>query len=330
MHHTALRMSIEWARVEPERYHIKNSELQHYKKVITSMKQYGLEPFVTLHHITNPQWFANLGGWTNPKSVDYFATYVERVTEALGDQVKYWFTINEPNIWNAKAYLSGSVPPFHKGRILAYLKAQRSMAYAHKRAYEIIHAARPDAVVGLAWNMSYLEPASLLLPVNKLLVKLLNYERNFHFLDSIAEYQDMLGVNYYTYHKIGILRAKSQKNKEVSDVGWEIFPKGIYYVVKAMSKRYQVPIIISENGVSDATDKLRASFIKRHIQWVHKAIEEGANVQGYLYWSLLDNFEWRQGFKSRFGLVAVDFSTFQRTPRHSASVYGMICKANAV
>jgi beta-glucosidase len=111
---------------------------------------------------------------------------------------------------------------------------------------------------------------------------------------------------------------------EVSDLGWEIYPKGIYCVLRDL-KRYKKPIYITENGLADADDKKRVKFITDHLFWIHKAIKQGIDVRGYFYWSLMDNFEWAWGFKPRFGLIEIDYKTLKRKPRPSSKVYAKIC-----
>ncbi|MDP2641634.1 MAG: glycoside hydrolase family 1 protein [Candidatus Yanofskybacteria bacterium] len=330
MHNNAHRFSLEWARIEPEEGKFTKEEIEHYRKVIRAAKERGLEPFVTLHHISNPRWFIEKDGWKSKNAPKYFARYVQFVAEHLGMEATYWITMNEPDIWNAKGYLSCDTPPFKKWDIFGFFTAQRHMARAHQLAYEIIHTMGKAPRVGIAQNQNYLEPAPNLKFANGLLVKFLVARRNFGFLDSIQDFQDFMGINYYNHYKIHILRGKYQDGKKQSDFGWEIFPEGIYYLAKQSWDRYGKPIFILENGIADADDDQRPDFIREHLVWLHRAIEEGADVRGYFHWSLLDNFEWAEGFTKRFGLVHVDFETFKRTPRPSAKVYAEICRTNSI
>jgi beta-glucosidase/6-phospho-beta-glucosidase/beta-galactosidase len=158
--------------------------------------------------------------------------------------------------------------------------------------------------------------------VNDLLVQLADKLRNFRFLDRIRRESDFIGFNYYFHNRVDGGFNKN-KNDAVSDMGWEICPEGIYHVLKKL-KKYHLPIYITENGLADAYDLQRASFITQHISWMQKAMDEGVDVRGYFHWSLLDNFEWDKGFWPRFGLVAVDYQTLERTIRPSALVYKKI------
>ncbi len=119
------------------------------------------------------------------------------------------------------------------------------------------------------------------------------------------------------------------ESKDVTEVGWEILPGGIYHVLKKL-KKFNKPVYITENGIADEKDEKRAEFIKEHLKWVHKAISEGIDVRGYFYWSLLDNFEWDKGFWPRFGLVEVDYKTMARSIRNSALEYAKICRENTL
>ena len=323
----AHRLSIEWSRIEPEEGKFDEQEIEHYKKVLAALRKCGIEPFVTLHHFTNPTWFADKGGWANKKAPAYFEKYVRYVAERLGEDVRYWVTINEPLIVNSAGYLSGRWPPFRRGNIWGFLRANFHMAEAHKRAYSAIHDIVPGAQVGIAKNNNYIEAGSGLFYVaNKVLAFALSYFKNFLFLDRIRNYQDFIGLNYYNHYNVSILRGLYQGSGEKSDFGWEIYPEGIYHTALGLHRRYKKPIYITENGIADSGDTKRPAFIKNHLSWLHRAIEEGVDVRGYFYWSLLDNFEWSEGFTQRFGLIEVDFDTQKRTPRPSAKVYGEIIK----
>ena len=147
---------------------------------------------------------------------------------------------------------------------------------------------------------------------------------NFYFLNKIKNHLDFIGLNYYFHRKLF-----GNENKDVSDTGWEIYPRGIYHCLKDL-KKYNLPIYITENGLADAKDTKREKFIKEHLLWAHKAIEEGVDLRGYFYWSLLDNFEWAHGFEPRFGLVEVDYKTMERKIRPSAWEYKKVCETNSL
>jgi beta-glucosidase len=350
MGNNAHRFSIEWSRIEPEEGKFNEAEIEHYRKVLRVLRARGLEPFVTLHHFTNPIWFARKGGWTNKKAPEYFERYVRCVAERLLGEVKYWITINEPVIVSRGGYIKGDWPPFKKRNFVGYFRALANMAEAHKRAYAALHqiginsphsppsyskrggdgGELASVQVGVATSVNYFEPQGegLLLLLDYFRVFLSRYFKNESFLNKISKYQDFIGLNYYKSYKVSFLWGRKKRGLATSDFGWEIYPQGLYQVVKEIYKKYKKPIFITENGVSDADDDQRPEFIKNHLKWLHKAIEEGVDVRGYFYWSLLDNFEWAEGFTQRFGLVEVDFNTFERKMRPSGRLYGEICKNN--
>ena len=340
MANNAHRFSIEWSRIEPEEGKFNEEEIEHYRKILQALRVRGLEPFVTLHHFTNPIWFAQKGGWANKKAPEYFERYVKYVASHLGKEVTYWITINEPLVFVEHAYLKGHWPPFHRVDAVGIWRVLRNMLQAHRRAYGILHELLPGAMVSVASNSNYYEPSrGILGPVNKLLVNTWRYVKNFWIFDQIQDVQDFIGINSYKHYGFSLARGFFQLGELQGDFGWKAYPEGLCHVVKEIYQKYKKPIYITENGISDADDDQRADFIKKHLKWLHKAIEEGADVRGYFYWSLLDNFEWAEGFTQRFGLVEVNFDLpsassggggLERKVRPSGVVYGEICKNNGL
>lgn len=315
MGNNAHRFSIEWARIEPEEGKFDQKEIEHYRKVILALRQRNLEPFVTLYHYTLPVWFIEKGHWLNKDAPKYFERFVEKVVGEYKDLVKFWITLNEPNVYISHSFLKGNYPPFKK----SFYKMQgvvKNLIIAHKKAYQVIHIISPGTQVGIT-NMNIYFQGIL-----KLIAE---YNWNKKFLKAIKNHQNFIGLNYYFSRAwLGGFLGE-QKN----DVGWGIYPKGIYYVLKDLRK-YNKPIYITENGLADAQDKQRTKFIIDHLKWVHKAIEEGIDVRGYFHWSLIDNFEWDKRFEPRFGLIEIDYKTLKRIPRDSSRIYAKICKENAV
>jgi len=310
LNHNAHRFSIEWSRIEPEEGKINQDEIEHYRKVINSLKEKGIEPFVTLYHWTLPNWLVEKGSWLNPKAPYYFDRYVKIISENLSENVNFWITINEPNVYSSNSYLKGVWPPGKKS-IFKYFKVLRNLAKAHQLAYRSLHLIDLDCQVGISKNNVYFE-----------YIPLVKYFWNKYFLEKIKEEQDFISLNYY-FHA----RLFGNENKSINDLGWEIYPEGIYHLLKDL-KEYKKPIYITENGLADKDDNKREKFIKDHLKWISKAMKEGINVKGYFHWSLLDNFEWDKGFWPRFGLIEVNFKTMERKIRLSARVYAKICQEN--
>ncbi len=325
------RMGIEWARIEPKEGKFDMNEIEHYREILQKLKKNNIKIVLTLWHWTNPVWIRDQGGWTNKKTVKDFSRYVELVVNELGDLVDFWVTLNEPMIHVFNGYLIAKFPPAKKGRIFQGLKVYKNLVSAHKRIYKIIHQKNNNAKVSITQIVNYIEPAHKWNPLEQLIAKLYHYFGNDKFLKDIKKHLDYIGFDYYFHDRmVWYPPFRKNLNKEVNDMGWEIYPEGIYHVLKYLSK-YQLPLYIMENGLSDEDDDQRESFILRHLQYVHGAIEEGFDVRGYFYWSLLDNFEWAAGWEPKFGLYEVDRkSNFKRTARQSSKVYSKICEKNEI
>jgi beta-glucosidase len=312
LNHNAHRFSIEWSQIEPKEGKIKPKEIEHYRQVLLALKKRGLEPFVTFYHWTLPVWLSKKGGWLNPKAPYYFDRYVKIISQNLFDEVNFWITINEPMVYTGDAYLRGLFPP-QKKSVFKYLKVLNNLAKAHRLAYKSLHLIDLDCQVGISKNNWYFKN-----------VPLVKYFRNNWFMNKIKNQQDFIGLNYYKHCQF-----PKKKKLLVSDLGWDFYPQGIYYLLKDL-KKYKKPIYITENGLADIKDAKRIRFIKDHLKYVHQAIQNGVDVRGYFYWSLLDNFEWDKGFWPRFGLVEVDYKTMERRIRPSAFEYAQICKKNGM
>lgn len=334
--HNAHRLSIEWSRIEPKPGYIDPAAIAHYRQVLLELRRLKIEPIVTLWHFTNPLWVVQMGGWRNRAVVDLYGRYVMAVVRELGDLVTYWVTINEPTVYSSASYLLGYWPPEQKNPIAAWLVI-RNFVLAHRLGYNIIHRLYPNAKVGVANNLSHFVPSRPKNILDRILMSFSQYWHNQWWLDQTYLTQDFIGLNYYFHHPLrfkfsdlrNLLRPEPKSGVPLSDLGWEIHPGGLGHILDFL-KRYQRPIIITENGLADATDHQRASFIRGHVIEVRDALRRGIRIQGYLYWSLLDNFEWREGFTPRFGLIEVDYATLKRTIRPSAYTYRQIIQRNNV
>jgi len=326
LNQNAYRFSIEWSRIEPEEGKFDEKEIEHYQKVISSLRRRSIEPFVGLWHWTNPLWIKNKGGWESKKIAYYFSRYTEKIVSSLKDNVKFWITINEPEGYTSCAYLLGIWPP-RKKNLLSFLSVINNLINTHKEAYKTIKKLQPAAQVGIATNNNYYEAFSD--PISRLIKNIVEWLDHFYILNKIKDYQDFIGLNYYRRNKIKFFKLNQNENRLVSDLGWEIYPEGIYHVLNNL-KKYRKPIYITENGLADAKDRLRKDFIRDHLYWVYKAVDEGVDVRGYFHWSLMDNLEWHRGFEPEFGLIGIDYKTLERKPRPSAYYYAEICKNNSL
>jgi len=327
LNQNAYRFSIEWSRIEPEEGKFDKREIEHYRKVLQELKSRGIKAMVTLHHFTLPLWLAKIGGFANKKSIFYFHRFAKKLFLEYQNFVDLWITFNEPLIYASKSYLEGVFPPKRKNPIL-FFRVLKNQIAAHKEVYQDFHDKRANVQVGAAKNNIYFESFHGKSPLDKLSVFLARYFWNEYLLNRIKNHLDFIGLNYYFHNKVQFPFFKRNENKIVSDLNWEIYPEGIYYVLKELQK-YRLPIYITENGLADAKDILRADFIKNHLSFIHKAIGERIDVKGYFHWSFMDNFEWEKGFVPRFGLIEIDYETLERKPRPSAFYYAQICKNNS-
>ncbi len=334
----AHRLSIEWSRLEPREGEWNEKEIAHYKSVFQSLKKRGVKIMLTLHHFTNPTWFAARGGFAKRKNVKFFNRFVKKVVAEYGAMIDFWVTFNEPMIYITQGFLQGIWPPRKKSVWLS-ISVFFNLLRAHKRAYRDIHTAFPKAMVGIANNnisvVTY-EKHSL---GEMFYVRFIDFLWNHIFVDFTKKYHDFLGLNYYFHqrvekkdkkrHSFDIFVDIRKEKREVSDMGWEVYPEGIFDALLDL-KQYNLPIYVTENGIASLNDDRRARFLVAYLQAVYRAINAGVPVKGYFYWSLLDNFEWDKGYAPRFGLVAVDYRTLMRKLRYSGLLYGAMAKENGI
>lgn len=333
LNHNCHRFSIEWSRIEPQAGIFDSLQIEHYRKVIADLKIQGIEPVATLHHFTNPVWFSQKGGWVNFKLQKYFLRFVDKIVREFSGQVKFWITINEPLVYSSHSFLLGAWPP--QGRSLfKTAKVTFNLAGAHIKAYHIIHKIYQEKglkkpLVSIAANLQAFEICRPTLK-NKLALYLRHKLYNLYFIDRLIRKKtlDYIGINYYgrnladveswgIKHLLLDTCGCNHHPLRKNSLGWDIYPQGLYKLLIVM-KKYDLPVLITENGICTEDDNLRWDYIREHLQQVHKAMDEGVKVIGYIYWSLLDNFEWDKGFGPRFGLVHIDYPSQKRTIKTSA------------
>src|SRR3989344_1228225 len=335
--HNAHRLSIEWSRIEPEEGKFDEAAIEHYIQVLSSLKKKGMTERLTLHHFTNPLWLAKNGGWENLKTPFYFERFVKTVVPRLESYVDLWVTIKEPSVLVWCGYIEAKWPPQKKNKISA-IKAMWNLSRAHKKAYRIIHQFVPNAAVGIAHNVSSFEAFHHHSILEDFMEWFMDISTNhlFYYLTG-KNTHDFLGLNYYFNQYINfsgeghfpeIVDIETTK-KDVSDLGWEIHPEGIFDVIMDFSD-YHKPVYITENGLASTNDDRRVRFLLSYLKEIYHAIQSGVQVKGYFHWSLMDNYEWSDGFSPRFGLIEVDYKTLQRTPLPSAYVYQEIIENNGI
>lgn len=322
----AYRLSVEWARIEPEPGRFDQDALNAYRQQLEALKAAGIEPMVTLHHFTSPTWLADQGGWTNPEVVASFERYVTQVSERLSDLVQWWITINEPSILAFKSYVEGSWPPHQPNHLRGYVRLMRHSRRAHARARRILKSARNDAMVSMAFAIWPLQAVRRWSPIDQAMAAFGDWFWQGRIVQRSLPWLDWIGVNYYSRTFVGWPWPSSDGHISGArtDFGWEIYPEGLRSVLNRVG-RYGKPVMVTENGIADAADGQRAEYIVAHVRQMRLAIDDGVDLRGYLHWTLLDNFEWAEGFEQRFGLA-----TRERQLRPSARVYGTIARANGL
>ncbi|MCD6429466.1 glycoside hydrolase family 1 protein [bacterium] len=326
LNQNAHRFSIEWARIEKKEGKFDQKEIEHYRKVLLALKERNIKTMVTLFHFTLPKWFAKKGAFTKKKNIYYFQRFANKVFDEYKDLVDFWITENEPQVYLGQGYLAKVWPPKKRNPML-YLKVLKNLISAHKLIYKDFHRKDSQVLVGIAKNNQFFEPYNKKSIFDKVVVKIADWWQNQYFLKKIRNHLDFIGLNYYFHYRIKFPFIFKNEDKIVSDVGWEIYPEGIYHLLKDL-KKYHLPIYITENGLADENDHLRKDFIRDHLYWIWKAIQDGVDVKGYFHWSLIDNFEWEKKFEPRFGLIEINYQTLERKPRNSAFYYAEICKNN--
>ncbi len=359
--HTAHRFSIEWARIEPSEGCWDDVALAHYVEVVRALRTRGLEPIVTLHHFTNPQWFLADGGWVSSRAVDRFARYVRHVVVVLGETVRYWVTINEPMVYVRMHYVQGLGPPGVCDMNQA-LQVIRHLLEAHAVAYHLLHAAKrpghPTPQVSVAHHLPAFWPCRWWHPCDRWVTAMTDRIFNVAVLQAVTEGRwsvpgvgtwkipearatlDFLGMNFYGRQFIrwtpaagpwpGVSCDLGHHPREVPDrtsFGWDVHPASFFTQLVRWGA-LGLPILVTENGTWMDDDSRRWDYLAGHLAAMAHAIQRGVRVIGYCYWSLLDNFEWADGYTPRFGLIEVDYATQQRTVRDSAKRYAQVCRTN--
>ena len=350
----AYRFSIEWPRVEPEEGVFDEAEMAHYLDMVHACREYGLEPVVTLFHFSSPRWLITKGGWEVDSVVEDFAAYARYVCEHLqGEDLRYLVTINEANLgtliagYIAKAKAAESAGQLQIGMDLDAMAAEEAerraecqevfgvdeaavfqsprtthgnelIMAAHRAAVDVVHELLPGTKAGLSLSIGDLQAA----PGGEARRDHEWQEVFGQFVPTIRD-DDFLGLQSYTRNVFGpggeILPGPGA---ELTQMGYEYYPEGIAHVAATVSREVRGEILITENGIATADDDRRCDFIRTALAGVSGQIDRGVPIVGYLYWSLIDNWEWQSGYGMQFGLVELDRRTGAHIPKHSLAFLG--------
>ena len=321
------RFSLEWARIEPERGFVSRAMIDHYRRMIDTARDLGLDPTVTLIHFTVPQWFQRDGFWRAPDAVDLFGRYVETVLPILED-VTYVCTINEPNI---AAMLAGGEDA---ANLVAYglpnpdLAVADTLLAAHRRASDLVHTV-PGVQAG--WTIATQAFHSTGEPGADEMLQEYGHPRDFWYLEQSAG-DDFVGVQAYTRTFIGPEGPRPvAADVETTLTGWEFFPEALELGVRsAWELSGGVPVLVTENGIATSDDTRRIAYTQGALEGLHRAMSDGIDVRAYQHWSALDNYEWASGYAPTFGLIAFDKETFERRPKPSLGWLGEVARRNGL
>jgi beta-glucosidase len=345
------RFSLAWNKIEPEQGKISEAALQHYDDVINELLANNIQPMITLHHFTHPLWFERLGAFERQENIAYFVEFSKLVFARYHDRVKLWVTLNEPNVFVTSGYFNTVFPPGKSEPKLA-AEVLKNMLKAH---VEIYRAMKPpeggtqNVQIGIATSIFQFEPARrwhlgdwaiARVSSNTFNETVLGFFRNgtmnFYVpFEADVSYTDrdapntldFIGVNYYSHYAyrfdLDFKKATQSlpvEGEEMTDMPYTVYTEGIYRAVKDVAK-LKKPIIITENGIADARDDRREKYIRQSLYSVSKAIKDGYDIRGYYYWSLMDNFEWAEGYTQKFGLYEVNLQTQERKLRNSSKAF---------
>ena len=333
------RFGIEWARIEPAEGEFSRAELAHYRRVIDACHDHGVAPIVTFHHFTVPRWLHEQGSFASANFPALFERYCDRTAAALGDRIAYACTINEPQGLGSSGWLIGINPPGHHDDRDGAQRAIDNLLEAHRRGAAAIRA-RAGVPTGVTLAIPDLQYEDGATPGSSSLE--IESRVNDWFFE-LARDDDFIGVQTYTRFRYGPEGARSPGNDwsdttreltetdQTTQMGYEFYPRAIGGAIRRAHRSCPgVPILVTENGIATGNDDKRIAFIDAAMREVLGCMGEGIDVRSYLYWSLLDNFEWALGYAPTFGLVAVDRETLARHPRPSASWLGQVARARGL
>jgi beta-glucosidase len=350
----AHRLSIEWSRVEPEPSVFDEEALVRYREIIQAMLRLGIEPMVCLHHFSNPLWLVEKGDFDSELVVDYFERYVTKVVKALGDLVPKWLTFNEPMVYFLYRYVQGLFPAPKQAGWRAGLRAVGNMLRCHGAAYRAIKAIEASAEVGVAKHYRVIEAWPGSSSLNSWWARRVSYFFNDLWMECLASGRlhwplgrghvkglagsfDFTAINYYSRSLVRfpprpgrLYESEAPPGAVMADEEFcELYPQGLFKAIKA-NLRFGKPIYVAENGIPDADDRLRPTYILTHLREVWRAISFNFPVMGYYHWTLVDNFEWERGWRQKFGLIALDPGSQTRSWRSSGRLFSEICHSNSI
>ncbi len=343
------RFSLEWSRIEPEEGYFSRAALDHYRRVIGTCHEQGITPIVTYCHFTTPRWFAGAGGWNGERASERFARYASRATRHLGDLLPWVATLNEPNVITmlqltgvlplgagdrspvgtprdatstATAGVGGYDPATYRMGLMG--STVERMAEVHRAGVEAIKSGPGDPQVG--WTLALVDLQAAEDGEERL--ETARRGAQLDWLDD-SRHDDWVGVQTYSRNVLGADGpVPVPDGVPTMQTGWEVYPEALGHTVRLAANHAGVPVIVTENGMATDDDRARIAYTRAALEGLAACLAEGLDVRGYVHWTLLDNFEWMSGYATRFGLIAVDPDTFDRSIKPSARWLGDVARSN--
>ncbi|MCA9916351.1 MAG: glycoside hydrolase family 1 protein [Anaerolineales bacterium] len=340
----AYRFSIEWARVEPEEGEFSWAVLEHYRRMLATCHEHNIQPMVTFHHFTSPRWIHRDGGWLSSKTPDRFARFCEKTAVHLGDLISAACTFNEPNLaqvlkqlipfdltagpwWQEAASALGTTADnLGLFQFVTDPRLWEIILQAHRQAREALRSGPGDFPIGLTLALHDFQAVA----GGEEKMREIRRRLADNFLEQL-EGDDFVGVQNYARMVIGpegIVHPGDDVPK--NQMGEEIYPKALGGAIRLAAEISGLPVYVTENGLSAEDDTQRVAYFQKALQSVAECLEAGIDIRGYFAWSTFDNFEWVSGYGPKFGIIAVDRQTQERTPKPSASWLGNVARANQI
>ena len=321
------RFSLEWSRIEPAPGEWSQDAMDHYIRICEDLRQRGIGPVATFHHFTTPTWITERGGWENPETAELFAAFCERAAARLDGLMVRACTINEPNIVALMGWGLGVFPPGRRDRTAVDV-VTANFVDAHRKAVAALRVSAPEVPVGLTLSMSEWTAS------DGGEQRLERYRARMEdvFLEA-TEGDDFVGVQTYSRVRVGPEGLLGpEPGVPTLIMGYEYWPQALEATLRRAWEvtNGNVPLLITENGIGTDDDDQRIAYVAAALEGVLRVIEDGIRVDGYTYWSLLDNFEWALGYGPHFGLHSVDRQTFVRMPKASAAWFGEVVRNHAL
>ena len=355
------RFGISWTDIEPARDNFNETHLQIYVNICDKLRANGIEPLITLNHFEYPVWVDEEGGYLSPNLQTDFENFIRHVLTELKGHCRYFITVNEPLSYAMLGYLGGTFPPGKTLHIRDFFKVSAAIMTMHANGYRIIHEIIPDAQVSMTnqiipliakhkWSLIETFIASVgngfinrpymdCLITGVLEFKICGLKLFSQEIEGLKDSVDFLGMNHYTcifatidprdWNEFPFANRRPNKNIPLSDFNWSCIPGSLSMVIKWTDQIWNprhLPILITEHGVSDYQDKIREWFVTQSIAHLQEVFDMNISLKGYIHWSIMDNYEWHDGYTQHFGFVKVDLQTQVRTPQKSFDSYIDIAK----